>query len=78
MDKSEEQEMKKVGPIIKNMFDKLIKQNVMRDKPKINRDKLRDKINRDKLKDKVNGDKLKYEINRDKLKDKIIRFLDTF
>ena len=33
----------------RNLFDKIIKQNVMRSKPKINRDK----IARDKLKDKI-------------------------
>ena len=35
MDKSEEQEMKKKRPIKRNLFDKLIKQNVMRSKPKL-------------------------------------------
>ena len=43
-DKFEEQEMKKIRPIIKNCFDELIKQNVMGKKPKIIRDKLKDKI----------------------------------
>ena len=38
----EEQEMRKIKAIIKNWFDRLIKQNVMRKKPKIIRDKLKD------------------------------------
>ena len=44
IDKFEEQEMKKIRPMIKNCFDYLIKQNVMGKKPKIIRDKLKDKI----------------------------------
>ena len=44
MDKFEEQEMKKIRPVIRNWFDRLIKQNVMGKKPKIIRDKLKDKI----------------------------------
>ena len=47
MDNFEEQEMKKISPIKKNLFDELIKQNVMRNKPKIIRDNLKDKIIRD-------------------------------
>ena len=43
MDKFEEHEMNKIIPII-NWFDQLIKQNVMRKKPQIVRDKLKDKI----------------------------------
>ena len=39
----EEQEMRKIKPIIKNWFDRLIKQNVMWKKPKIIRDKLKSK-----------------------------------
>ena len=35
MDKFEEHEMKKIRPIIRNWFDWLIKQSVMREKPKI-------------------------------------------
>ena len=42
--KFEEQKMKKIRPIIINQFDKLIKQNVVRNKPKTIRDKLKDKI----------------------------------
>ena len=41
MDKFEEHEMNKIIPI-KNWFDQLIKQNVMRKKPQIVRDKLKD------------------------------------
>ena len=44
IDKFEEQEMKKIRPMIKNCFDQLIKQHVMGKKPKIIRDKLKDKI----------------------------------
>ena len=33
MDKFEEQEIKKIRPIIRNLFDKSIKQNLMRNKP---------------------------------------------
>ena len=43
MDKFEEPEMNKIIPI-KNWFDQLIRQNVMRKKPRIVRDKLKDKI----------------------------------
>ena len=35
MDKFEEQELKKIRPIIRNWFDRLIKQSVMGKKPKI-------------------------------------------
>ena len=48
MDKFEEQELKKIRPVIKNSFDRLIKQKVMENKPKIIRDKLNDKIIRGK------------------------------
>ena len=44
MDKFEEQEMKKIRPIKRNWFDRLIKRNVMGKKPKIIKDKLKDKI----------------------------------
>ena len=44
MDKFVEQEMKKIRPIMRNWFDRLMKQNVMKKKPKAIRDKLRDKI----------------------------------
>ena len=53
MDKFEEQEMKRTRPIKINAFDKLIKQNAIRSKPKIIRDNLKDKMIRDKLKDKI-------------------------
>ena len=45
MDKFEEQEMKKIRPVIRKWFDLLIIQNVMG--KKIYRDKLKDKIIRD-------------------------------
>ena len=45
MDKFEEQEKKKRRPIIRNFIDKAIKTNVMWNRPKIIRDKLKDKNN---------------------------------
>ena len=47
MDKFEENEMKKIRPIIRNLSIKAIKENVMRKKPKTIRDKLKNKIIRD-------------------------------
>ena len=47
MNKFEEKEMKEIRPIIRNLFDKSIKQNVMRNRSKIIRNKLKDKIIRD-------------------------------
>ena len=44
LDKFEEHEMKKIRAIIRNWFDRWIKQSVMGKKPKIIRDKLKDKI----------------------------------
>ena len=44
MGKFEEQEMKKIRPRKRNWIDRLIKQNVMRKKSKIIRDKLKDEI----------------------------------
>ena len=49
-DKFEEQEMKKIKPIIKTWFDQSIEQNVMGNKPKIITDKLNSKIIADILK----------------------------
>ena len=49
-DKFEEQEMKKIKPIIKTWFDQSIEQNVMGNKPKIITDKLNNKIIADILK----------------------------
>ena len=40
----EEQELKKTRPIIRNRFDRLIKQSVIGKKPKIIRDELKDRI----------------------------------
>ena len=40
-------EIKKVGPAIRKLFDRLISKNVIRNKPAIIRDKLKDKIIRD-------------------------------
>ena len=47
MDKFEEKEMKEIRPIIRDLFDKSIKQNVMRNRSKIIRNKSKDKIIRD-------------------------------
>ena len=47
MDKFEEQEMKKIRPMIRKWSDWLINKNVMREKPEIIRDKLKDQIIRD-------------------------------
>ena len=45
IDKFEEHEIKKIRPIKKNLYDRLIKQTIARKKkPKIIRDKLKDKI----------------------------------
>ena len=49
-DKFEEQEMKKIKPIIKNWFDQSIVQNVKGNKTKIITDKLNNKIIADILK----------------------------
>ena len=47
MDKFEEQEMKKIRPMIRKWSDRLINKNVMREKSEIIRDKLKDQIIRD-------------------------------
>ena len=57
MDKFEEHEMKKIRPIIRKWFDRLIKQSVIENKPKLITDK--PKIMRDKLKDKIIRDILR-------------------
>ena len=44
IDKFEEHEMKKIRPIMKKRFDRLISKNEMRRKPKISRDKLNNKM----------------------------------
>ena len=71
------QEMKKLRPIIRNWFDQLIKQNVMRKKPKIITDKLKDKLINDiwKLFDKKDGRKKKQ--NEKIIKDKVIADIRT-
>ena len=61
IDTFEEQETKEIGPIIRNRFDKLIKQNVLKNKPKIIRDKLKDKIMKDILTLKQKKKKKKKE-----------------
>ena len=46
-DTFEEQEMKKIRLIIRDLFDKSVKRNMMRNKPKVIKDKLKDKTFRD-------------------------------
>ena len=46
-DTFEEQEMKKIRLIIRDLFDKSVKGNMMRNKPKVIIDKLKDKTFRD-------------------------------
>ena len=69
IDTSEEQETKEIRPIIRNQFDKLIKQNVLKNKPKIIRDILKDKIMKDifdtKTKKEKKRKKNEYRIIRD-------------
>ena len=89
MDKFEEQEVKKIRPMIRHLFDKSIKQNMMRSKPKIIRENLKDKIIRDKLKDKIATDiwtlfekerkelEKKKENNEKLIRDGIIRDIRT-
>ena len=69
MDKFEEEEMKNIRPIIRNWFDQLIKQNMMRKKPKTIRDKLKDKTNNDKKRKKMKNEKI--------IKDEIITDIRT-
>ena len=75
MDKFEEKGMKKIGPIIRNWFDWLIKQNVTGKKPKIIRDKLTDNT--------INNVRKLFETEEKEeeekiIKDKIIRDIKTF
>ena len=71
MDKFQEQEMKKIKPIKRNWFDRLIKQNVMGKKPKIIRDKLKYKT--------INDIWSLFETEEEKedrsIKDRIIRII---
>ena len=43
IDKFQEQEIKKIRSITRNWFDRLFKQNMRKNKPKITRDKLKNK-----------------------------------
>ena len=72
IDTSEEQETKEIRPIIRNQFDKLIKQNVLKNKPKIIRDILKDKIMKD-----IFDTKTKKEKKRKKNEYRIIRDIRT-
>ena len=69
IDTFEEQETKEIRPIIRNQFDKLIKQNVLKNKPKIIRDISKDKIMKDifdtKTKKEKKRKKNEYRIIRD-------------
>ena len=72
IDTFEEQETKEIRPIIRNRFDKLIKQNVLKNKPKIIRDILKDKIMKD-----IFDTKTKKEKKRKKNEYRIIRDIRT-
>ena len=73
--------MKKLRPIIKNWFDQLIKQNVMRKKPKIITDKLKGKLINDIWKlfetEEEKEDWRKKKQNEKIIKDKIIADIRT-
>ena len=70
MHKLEEQEMKKIWSI---------KQNVMGEKPKIIRDKVKDKVINDIwILFETKTDKKKKKKQNKIIKDKIIRYQDTF
>ena len=75
------QEMKKLRPIIRNWFDQLIKQNVMRKKPKIITDKLKGKLINDIWKlfetEEEKEDWRKKKQNEKIIKDKIIADIRT-
>ena len=77
IDKFEEHEMKKVRPIMKKRFDRLISKNEMGRKSKISRDKLNNKmINHiwrlvDTEKEEIKNKKLNEII----IKDNIIRYI---
>ena len=81
MDKFEEQELKKTRPIIRNRFDRLIKQSVIGKKPKIIRDKLKDRIINDIWRhfDTEKKNKTEKRRRREKIiEDNIIRDIRIF
>ena len=69
--------MKKIRPIIRNWFDRLIKQSVMEKKPKIISDKLKDKTINDICRlfdsEKEKKERKKKKQNEKIIKDNIIR-----
>ena len=78
-EKFEEQEMEKIRPIIRKWFDWLINKNVIRKKPEMIRDKIKDKIIRDisrRLETKKEERKKKKHNGRIN-NDKIIRDIRT-
>ena len=79
MDRFEEQEMKKIRPIIRKWFDQLINKNVIRKKPQIIRDKLKDKIIRDisRLSETKKEERKKKKYNGRINKNRIIRDIRT-
>ena len=64
--------MKKIRPIIRNWFDRSIKQSVMEKKPKIISDKLKDKIINDICR-LFDSEKEKKERKMKKQNEKIIK-----
>ena len=77
----EEQELKKTRPIIRNRFDRLIKQSVIGKKPKIIRDELKDRIINDIWRNFETEKKNKTEKRRRRekiIEDNIIRDIRIF
>ena len=77
-DKFDEQKIKKIRPNLRKWFDWLTNKNVMRKKPKIIRDKLKDKTIRDsRLSETKNEDRKKKKHNGRINKDRTIRYIRT-
>ena len=77
----EEQELKKTRPIIRNRFDRLIKQSVIGKKPKIIRDEWKDRIINDIWRNFETEKKNKTEKRRRRekiIEDNIIRDIRIF
>ena len=77
-DKFDEQKIKKIRPNLRKWFDWLTNKNVMRKKPKIIRDKLKDKTIRDsRFSETKNEDRKKKKHNGRINKDRTIRYIRT-
>ena len=77
-DKFDEQKIKKIRPNLRKWFDWLTNKNVMRKKPKIIRNKLKDKTIRDsRLSETKNEDRKKKKHNSRINKDRTIRYIRT-